>query len=99
MDVRTVGAWTVGALAGLGVALYIRKKNAAPEDPEEKLRELIGPQGMALRDKNREAADEKWDAELLASVEGSIRKLREAGDAAGAEKLEAYAETLRAQRK
>jgi hypothetical protein len=54
---------------------------------------------MALRDRNREAADEKWDAELLASVEGSIGKLREAGDAAGAEKLEAYAETLRARRK
>lgn len=99
MNGINLGAWAVGAFAGLAVAIYIRRKNAAPADPEEKLRELIGPQGMALRDKNREAADAKWNAELLASVEGSIKKLRDAGDAAGADKLEAYAETIRARRK
>lgn len=94
-----LGAWAVGAFAGLAVAIYIRRTTKAEPDPEDKLRELIGPQGMALRERNRAEGDEKWDAELLASVEGSIRKLREAGDAAGAEKLEAYAETLRARRK
>ncbi|MBI2386634.1 MAG: hypothetical protein HYV14_11540 [Elusimicrobia bacterium] len=98
MDGRIVGAWTVGALAGLGLALYFRRKNASPEDPEERLRELIGPQGMAMRGQNRAAADAKWDVELLASVESSIKSLREKGDAAGAEKLEAYAETVRARR-
>ena len=98
MDALTAAAWTVGALAGLGVALFIRRKPAAPEDPEAKLKELIGPQGMALRDRNRAEGDAKWDAELLASVESSIKKLRERGDDAGAEKLEAYAETIRARR-
>lgn len=99
MNGISLGAWAVGAFAGLAVAIYIRRTTKTEADPEEKLRELIGPQGMALREKNREAADAKWDAELLASVEGSIKKLRESGDAAGAEKLEAYAETLRARRK
>jgi len=99
MNGINLGAWAVGAFAGLAVAIYIRRTTKTEPDPEENLRELIGPQGMALRDKNREAADGKWDAELLSSVEASIKKLREAGDAAGAEKLEAYAETIRARRK
>lgn len=99
MNGINLGAWAVGAFAGLAVAIYIRRTTKTEADPEEKLRELIGPQGMALRDRNRAEGDAKWDAELLASVESSIKKLREAGDAAGAEKLEAYAETLRARRK
>lgn len=98
MSGMNVAAWAAGALAGLAVALYVRRTAKTEPDPEEKLRELTGPEGMALRDKNRGAAGAKWDAELLASVEGSIKRLREAGDAAGAEKLEAYAETLRARR-
>ena len=99
MNGINLGAWAAGAFAGLAVAIYIRRKNAAPADPEEKLRELIGPQGMALRDKNRAPAEEMGAAEVRAAVECSSKKLRESGDAAGAEKLEAYAETLRARRK
>jgi hypothetical protein len=95
MDRMTVGAWTVGALAGLAAAVIIRRKNTPGPDPEAKLRELIGPEGMALRERNRAEGDAKWNAELLESVLGSARKLREKGDAAGAEKLEAYAATLR----
>lgn len=98
MNGLTIGAWTVGALAGLGLALFIRKRSEAAEDPEGKLRELIGPEGMALRERNRAEGDAKWDAELLGSVLKSARALREKGDAAGAEKLEAYAKTLRRNR-
>ena len=99
MDALTVAAWTAGALAGLGVAFFIRRKSAAAEDPEAKLKELIGPQGMALRDRNRAEGDAKWDAELLESVMKSAKALREKGAVADAEKLEAYAETIRARRK
>lgn len=98
MNGVTVGAWTVGALAGLAAAAYIRRKSAAAGDPEERLRELIGPHGMELRDRNRAEGDAKWDAELLESAAKSAKKLRDQGDLAGAEKLEAYAETVRARR-
>lgn len=60
--------WAVGILA-IGViivvALMVRKSRQRPVDPEENLKLLLGPRGMALRDLNR-AAGEKQDAERRA---------------------------------
>jgi hypothetical protein len=58
MEGVTIGAWAAGVVAGLGLALYIRKTHKDP-DPEEKLKELIGTQGIAQRDRNRAERDEK----------------------------------------
>lgn len=63
MDPKTVGAWTVGALAGLAAAFYIRRTTRTEADPEEKLRGLIGPGGIAERDRNRAEREEKNRAE------------------------------------
>jgi hypothetical protein len=69
MDVVTVLVWTAGilAVAVIAVALMVRKSRKRPVDPEENLRLLLGPRGMAARDRNRAAAQEKWDTELSES--------------------------------
>lgn len=97
MDGATAGAWGVGMLVGIAAALAFRKSRAAePEDPGAGLRELIGPQGIAQRDRNRAEAEKKGNAEILDGALKAAQKLRAEGDIAGAEKLEAYAETIRA---
>jgi hypothetical protein len=67
MDVFTVLIWTAGILAFvvIAVALTVRMSRKRPVDPEENLRLLLGPRGMAERDRNRAAAEEKREAELL----------------------------------
>lgn len=98
MDNVAIWIWTAGTLAvvGIGVAFMIRKARERPVDPEEQLRLLIGPRGMALRDRNRAASQEKWGAELLESVINAASRLRSEGDLQGAQKLEEYALTVRA---
>lgn len=95
MDAATAGAWAVGMLVGIA-AIIVRRARRPKPDPEANLRELIGPQGIAQRDRNRAEAEKKANAELLEGALQAARKLRAEGDIAGAEKLEAYAETIRA---
>lgn len=66
MDVNVL-VWTAGilAVAVIVVALIVRKSRKRPVDPDEKLRSLIGPRGIAERDRNRAAAQEKREADLL----------------------------------
>jgi hypothetical protein len=66
---------TVGilAFAGIAVAFMVRNARKRPIDHEEQLRLLIGPRGMAQRDRNRNVAANKHDAELAASREVAIR--------------------------
>lgn len=95
MDAATAGAWAVGMLVGIA-AIVMRKSRKAPVDPEARLKELIGEKGIAERDRNRAEAEKKANAEILEGALKAAKKLRAEGDIAGAEKLEAYAETIRA---
>lgn len=95
MDGPTAGAWAVGMLVGIA-AMVVRNRKSRTGDPEAGLRELIGPQGIAERDRNRAKAEAKNNAELLDGALKAAQKLRAEGDIAGAQKLEAYAETIRA---
>ncbi|MCR4295820.1 MAG: hypothetical protein NUW21_09820 [Elusimicrobia bacterium] len=97
MDAATTGAWAVGMLVGIA-AIVARKSRKSPPDPEAGLRELIGPRGMARSARNLAKAEAKANAEILEGALKAARKLRAEGDVAGAEKLEAYAETIRARR-
>lgn len=96
MDAATAGAWAVGMLVGIAATVMRKTRKPRPEDPEAKLRELIGPSGIALRDRNRAEAERRTNAELLEGALKAAKKLRAEGDIAGAERLEAYAETIRA---
>lgn len=96
MDEPTAGAWAVGMLVGIAAIVVRKSRKPQPEDPEAKLRELIGPQGIAQRDRNRAETEAKNNAEILEGALKAAQKLRAEGDVAGAEKLEAYAETIRA---
>lgn len=96
MDAATAGAWAVGMLVGIAAIVMRKSRKNQPEDPEAKLREFIGPSGIALRDRNRAEFERKSNAELLEGALKAAKKLRAEGDIAGAEKLEAYAETIRA---
>jgi hypothetical protein len=64
MDAGTVWVWTVGILAsaGIAIAFMVRKARKRPVDHEEQLRLLIGPRGMAERDRNRNIAANRQDA-------------------------------------
>lgn len=96
MDAATAGAWAVGMLVGIAAIVLRKSRKPRAEDPEAGLRELIGPQGIAQRDRNRAEAEAKGNAEVLEGALKAAQKLRAEGDIAGAEKLEAYAETIRA---
>jgi hypothetical protein len=95
MDAATAGAWAVGMLVGIA-AIVVRKSRKPQPDPEARLKDLIGSQGIAQRDRNRAEAEKKANAEILEGSLKAAQKLRAEGDVAGAEKLEAYAETIRA---
>lgn len=58
MDAVTLAVWTVGilAFAGIAVAFMVRNARKRPVDHEEQLRLLIGPRGMAKRDRNHNVA-------------------------------------------
>jgi hypothetical protein len=94
VDVVTVGVAGL-ALVGLAVAFLVFRSRRRPLDPEERLRLLVGPAGMAAGERNRQASDRKWQAELLESVTKAAGKRRAEGDIPGAQKLEEYAQTLR----
>jgi hypothetical protein len=100
MDVLAVGAPTTEAVALIGlvvaaaaivIVVRIRTSRKAPLDPEENLRLLLGPAGMAERDRNRAASDAAWNAEFREHILKAIGKHRSEGNIAEAEKLEAYA--------
>ncbi|MDP3544290.1 MAG: hypothetical protein Q8T11_17630 [Elusimicrobiota bacterium] len=97
MDGATAGAWAVGMMVGIAAAVVGKKKlTKSPDDPEARLKELIGESGISQRDHNRAEAEKKANAEILEGALKAAQKLRAEGDVAGAEKLEAYAETIRA---
>lgn len=96
MDGATAGAWAVGMLVGIAAIVARKSRKPRTEDPEARLKDLIGAQGIAQRDRNRAEAEKKGNAEILEGALKAARKLRAEGDIAGAEKLEAYAETIRA---
>ena len=74
------------------ILVMARKANKSPPDPEERLKQLIGPQGMAQRDRNVAASQAKWDAELLDGVTKAINNARARGDHKEVQKLEEYAQ-------
>ena len=77
------------------IIVAMTRKAKPPADPEERLKELIGPQGMAQRDRNVAASQAKWDAELLEGVTKAINYARARGDLKETQKLEDYAQSIR----
>jgi len=96
MDAVTFWVWTVGilAFAGIAVAFMVRKSRKHPVDPEEQLRLLIRPRGMAQRDRN--VAANKQDADLLEAVTKGASKAHAEGDLHEAEKWDAIVLSVRA---
>ncbi len=99
MDYVTIGIWTAGifAVAGIVVAFMIGKARKRPRDPEENLRLLLGPRGMALRERNQAASQRKRDAELLEWVNNPATWPPAKPDLPGAQKLEEETSTTRIQ--
>lgn len=98
MDAVTFWVWTVGilAFAGIAVAFMVRNARKRPVDHEEQLRLLIGPRGMAERDRNRNVAANKQDAEPLEAATKGASKARAEGDLHEAEKWDAIVLSVRA---
>lgn len=96
MDVVTFSLWTVAIIAVVGSALAIRLARKPPIDPEENLKLLLGPRGMAVRDYNRAAAESNHNARMLEAVTKAADARRAEGNLQEAEKLDAYARTVRA---
>jgi len=88
--------WTIGilALAGLAVTFMVRRTRKRPVDPQEQLSLLIGPKGMAQR--NRNAAANRTDIELFEAATKGASKARAEGDFHEAEKWEAIVRSVRA---
>jgi hypothetical protein len=97
LEVIAMDVWVLigGAVVIIAVAFFFWRERKPPVDPEEGLRELLGPRGMAVRNYNVAASEAKHNTEMLEAVTNSASKQRELGNLQEAEKLEAYARTIR----
>ncbi|HEV7766647.1 MAG TPA: hypothetical protein VGQ76_16725 [Thermoanaerobaculia bacterium] len=96
MDVFTFSVWTVGTIGVLSIALVIRNARKRPTDPEESIKLLLGPRGMAVRDYNQAATQANRSAQILEAVVKAANEQRAKGNIEEAQKLDAYARTVRA---
>ena len=79
MEVDPIVVWTVVSLAVvlIAIALKFRKSRKRPVDPEANLKLLLGPRGMAQRERNRDEAEKKYDAQRQEYFHG--RKVSQIG--------------------